>query len=66
MLDGQVYSIWHTEWQEKEPVHPHQVVIDLGEPAIITGIRYLPRQDNANGRIKHYKLYLKDSMYRGL
>jgi beta-galactosidase len=34
------------------------LVIDLGVEQDLSGVRLLPRQDSANGRIKDYKLYL--------
>jgi beta-galactosidase len=33
-------------------------VVDLGSEQEISGVRLLPRQDSANGRIKDYQLYL--------
>lgn len=57
VFDLQFTSIWHTAWQNAQPKHPHQLVIDIGINKKITGINYLPRQDNKNGRIKDYRLY---------
>ena len=58
VFDLQSTSIWHTEWKDKAPKHPHQLVIDLGTETNISGLKYLPRQDGPNGRIKDFKLYL--------
>lgn len=66
VFDLQSTSIWHTQWKDKSPKHPHQLVIDLGEAVNCSGIKYLPRQDNANGRIKDFKLYLSVKAFSGL
>lgn len=57
IFDLQFTSIWHTQWQDQQPKHPHRLVIDLGSTKSIKGIKYLPRQDSKNGRIKNYQLY---------
>jgi beta-galactosidase len=59
VFDLQSTTFWHTQWDGAQPVHPHQLVLDLGSVQTITGIRYLPRQESANGRIKDYRLYLR-------
>jgi len=56
--DGNTGTIWHTQWQAANPVHPHWLVVDLGATFTIGGFRYLPRQDGANGRIANYKFYI--------
>ncbi len=66
VFDLQSTTIWHTEWESAQPKHPHQIVIDLGGTQKITGIRYLPRQDQPNGRIKDYRLYLSSDRFPGL
>jgi len=66
LFDLQFTSIWHTEWQDSSPKHPHQVVIDLGKAYKVGGLRLLPRQDNPNGRIKDYRLYLSATPFKGL
>ena len=66
VLDGRPATFWHTEWQAKQPPHPHQLVLDLGDDQTITGLRYLPRQDMVNGRIKDYRLYLSQRPLPGL
>ena len=63
VFDLQHTSIWHTQWQNASPKHPHQLVIDLGSVKKISGINYLPRQDGKNGRIKDYKLYLSNGPF---
>ena len=58
VFDGDTETFWHTLWSAPHTSHPHTLVIDLGAEQEISGVRLLPRQDSANGRIKHYRLYL--------
>ena len=64
VFDLQFTSIWHTQWSDAAPKHPHQLVIDLGSARKIGGISYLPRQDSKNGRIKDYRLYFSEKPFR--
>jgi beta-galactosidase len=64
VFDLQSTSIWHTQWQGKSPKHPHQLVIDLGSVKKISGLKYLSRQDNRNGRIKDYRIYISTGPFK--
>ncbi len=55
-VDGDPATFWHTRWQGASPQPPHSFTIDLGRRATITGLSYLPRTDNVNGRIKGYRI----------
>ena len=45
--------------------YPHQVVIDLGKDAVVTGFRYLPRAEKGcPGMIKDYKVYVKVGAFK--
>jgi beta-galactosidase len=57
-FDGDADTFWHSLWSAPHTSHPHTLVIDLGAEREISGVRLLPRQDSANGRIKDYRLYL--------
>ena len=57
-FDGDVNTIWHTEWKYSSPSHPHEIQIDLGAAYFISKISCLPRQYGVNGRIKDYEIYL--------
>jgi hypothetical protein len=59
ILDGKPGTIWHTVYSGQTPKHPHVVVIDLGAPQTIVGLRCLPRQSNTPGMIKGWRLYGK-------
>jgi hypothetical protein len=55
-IDGQTANFWHTEWKNASPDHPHQLILNLGQPQTISGFRYVPRQGENTGRIKDYRL----------
>ncbi|MEA1867766.1 MAG: discoidin domain-containing protein, partial [Thermodesulfobacteriota bacterium] len=58
-FDGDVNTMWHTEWYASDPPHPHEIQLDLGGIYNIDGFRYLPRQDGGvNGRIAQYEFYI--------
>jgi PKD repeat protein len=58
-IDGNPSTIWHTEWYANNPVHPHEIVIDLGYERQVSGFNYLPRQDGSyNGGIAEYEFYV--------
>lgn len=64
VFDLQPTTFWHTQWQSKQPEHPHYLVIDLGVEAEIGAVRFLQRQESPNGRIKDFKLYVRSSPFR--
>ena len=58
-VDGDPATMWHTQWQDASPGHPHEIVIELSHASRIQGLTYLPRQDDIeNGTIKDYEIYL--------
>jgi len=57
IIDEQPVTIWHTQWQNGSPNHPHQVVIDLGNVVAFKGLIYLPRNGSNPGKIKDYRIY---------
>lgn len=64
MLDGQPSSIWHSEYKQNNPNFPHRVVIDLGEPTDLGGLRYLARSGSGTpGRINDYRVYVSDQPF---
>jgi beta-galactosidase len=66
VFDLQSTSVWHTQWQDSSPRHPHQIVIDLGSVQNISGLKYLPRQDSPNGRIGDFRLFISNNAFPGL
>ncbi|HEY5911831.1 MAG TPA: discoidin domain-containing protein, partial [Verrucomicrobiae bacterium] len=66
IFDLQPTTFWHTQWEGAQPHHPHQIVLDLGVEPEVAGLRYLPRQDSTNGRIKDYRIFLSTTQFPGL
>jgi galactose oxidase len=57
VLDGSSASFWHSRWSGTAAALPHWVQIDMGAPAAVAGLAYLPRQDGiANGRIGQFSI----------
>ncbi|MFI5456585.1 MAG: discoidin domain-containing protein [Isosphaerales bacterium] len=54
--DGDLSTIWHTEFVGATPGYPHELVVDLGSPRSVEGLLYVPRQDNSNGRVKDFQV----------
>jgi len=58
-IDGNSATIWHTEWYGSDPVHPHDVQINLGKAYELGALGYLPRQRGPiNGTILGYEVHL--------
>ncbi len=60
-LDGKTNTVWHTEWKvptNQVPKPPHQVIINLRNAYSLRSMNYLPRQDQAFGRIGAYDVFL--------
>jgi PKD repeat protein/photosystem II stability/assembly factor-like uncharacterized protein len=60
-IDGDAGTIWHTPWSSSSPPYPHEVQVNLGAVYSISQVKYLPRQDQQNGRIAGYELYVSTS-----
>jgi beta-galactosidase len=57
-IDDDPATYWHTNWTSTREKQPHEIQIDLGKQREMSGLSYLPRQGNQNGRIAEYELYL--------
>jgi cytochrome c2 len=59
-IDGDPNTIWVTQWKKSQPAHPHEIVLDLGRPHVITRLAYLPRQGtrHLNGTIQKYEIHV--------
>ncbi|NDV94272.1 beta-galactosidase [Dysgonomonas sp. 521] len=65
VFDLQESTFWHTNYSTTKAMHPHQLVIDLGEDRKITGFSYLPRAEaNKPGMIKDFRVYVKMSPFK--
>jgi Trypsin/F5/8 type C domain len=57
-VDGNPATFWHTKFVGTVAQPPHEIALDLGTRYAVTNLYYLPRQDNQNGRIAKYEVYL--------
>ncbi|MGX5202444.1 discoidin domain-containing protein [Aliikangiella sp. IMCC44632] len=58
-FDDDLNTIWHSQWLDASPSHPHDISIDLGANYEISSLVYTPRQDGgSNGRIVNYEIYV--------
>ena len=55
LLDGDSNSFYHSNWSGTRPTaDDFWITLELPEVTEVTGLRYLPRQSSANGRILSY------------
>ncbi len=60
-IDGRAETFWHTEMGAKAPIHPHELVVELGGEYSVRGFRYLPRQDGkTDGMVGRYSFYVSE------
>ncbi len=57
-MDGNPRTMWHTAFGGSEPVHPHQIIVDLGAPFEISGFTYRARPGRGNGTVKDYECFV--------
>jgi HEAT repeat protein len=60
-VDGDLATIWHTEFIGAMPGYPHELVVDLGSRRQVEGLLYVPRQDSPNGRVKDFEIRVSDN-----
>jgi cellulose synthase operon protein C len=58
--DGDLSTVWHTEFVGATPGYPHELVVDLGASRRVEGLLYIPRQDSPNGRVKDFEIRASD------
>jgi beta-galactosidase len=63
-IDGQTANFWHTQEGAAAPDYPHRLIVDLAQPRLVGGFRYVPRQGpaNATGRIKGYRIFVASDL----
>lgn len=57
LIDGDLGTYWHSQWQGEQPKHPHRAIIDLGEIQTVKGFRVRQRNPNMAGCVKTFRLY---------
>lgn len=64
VMDRQPVTFWHTAWSGGNSTpHPHVLILDLGGNKTISGFQYLPRPGAAAGKIKDYKVYVRETPF---
>lgn len=62
VIDGNPYTVWHSQFQPAVKKHPHEIVIDLGKERTVTKFHYLPRQDGSwNGAFRNCEFCVSSS-----
>ena len=59
-MDGNVRTMWHSQWRSPSAPLPHTLTIDLTGEYEIKGLILTPRRDNLNGVIRHYEVFLSN------
>ncbi|MBP3228119.1 MAG: discoidin domain-containing protein [Bacteroidaceae bacterium] len=60
LVDGDLSTIWHTQYGVTLSKYPHWVDFDASEQCLMKGFTYTARQEGTNGRIKDYTVSLSD------
>lgn len=58
LVDGDANTMWHTMYSVTVAKYPHWVDFDAGDTKNIKGFTYLPRQNDNNGNIKDYDIFV--------
>ena len=53
VIDGDVSTFWHSQWDLAQPDYPHSFIIDLGALKTIGSVELFRRQGAGNGASKH-------------
>lgn len=57
-IDGDSGTIWHTQWSGVGASAPHWIKVDLKKNYTVSGLTYLPRQDDSmNGQVTKYEIF---------
>ena len=61
-IDGNVFSVWSTQFNGGSPTHPHEIIIDLGGIFNVAGIGYHSRKTSSEGRIEDFEFYVSNDL----
>ena len=56
-VDGNPATCWHTPWDGNAPGFPHELRMCFIGDTSVAGLRFLPRQDVANGFVGRFAIY---------
>jgi hypothetical protein len=60
LFDGNPQTDWHSRYGEGQPKAPHWVGLEFGEPRVLAGVRYIPRQGGfTNGVARTYRIEIR-------
>lgn len=60
VFDGNLNTIWHSEWSNTQVAHPHEIIISLDTAVGISGFAYSPRISGTNGIITDCKIFVSN------
>ena len=55
-IDGDVATIWHTDWRGPRTLEPRMLEVDLQSDQDLQGVRLQNRTDGRNGRIRDFRI----------
>lgn len=61
-IDGNLSTIWHTQYKPEELPYPHEMVVDMGKTYTVSAFVYVPRNDMDNGWVKDYEVYFSNDL----
>lgn len=66
VLDGDPDTYWHSRWHPTATPPPHQLVIGMDQPTVVSGLRYLQRLDSDNGEICRFAVHVSLTPFPGM
>ncbi|MDR0337912.1 MAG: discoidin domain-containing protein, partial [Planctomycetaceae bacterium] len=61
-MDGDKKTMWHSEWKNAAPALPHTLTVDLQDILELKGFIVTARNDNFNGDIKGYDVFVTNNL----
>lgn len=61
-VDGDLSSIWHSQWDPQATERPHILTMDIGQSVLLDSIKITPRQDMGTGRITKGRVLVGDAL----
>ncbi|MCX6924344.1 MAG: discoidin domain-containing protein [Verrucomicrobia bacterium] len=60
-VDGDPDTFWHSRWSGEVAKLPHYLVIGFNKQLNVAAVTYTARNDNSNGHVRDYEIYLSDN-----
>ena len=61
VLDGDINTYWHSEWQNAQSSPPHYITVDLGESKRLLGSNLIARQNVNSGRPQDIQIFVSEN-----